>query len=292
MQTIKSHTDLVTETTARVAGFTAQAQEKIQNIQCYIDKAQKFRQNASSIRAISDIWKDADISEFILMCCMMSNKSQKHLSFQEKEGIVNGAIDFTKLDQKEYVESLVNRYFLTCGDSLGGSMRNKVGQNAQNILSDAIASSLSHKGVQCNVHRSTTGKITAIETSNRMYIFDKTPKFIGKSIDIIILKKSTTGGFNIEDSQSFIACGELKGGINPAGADEHWKTARTALQRVHDTFAAKKLTSPFLLFVGAAIEASMAVEIFNLLQTGWLKAAANLTKPAQLNEFVEIMTSL
>ena len=36
---------------------------------------------------------------------------------------------------------------------------------------------------------------------------------------------------------SYMALGELKGGIDPAGADEHWKTARTALSRIHEAFA-------------------------------------------------------
>lgn len=36
--------------------------------------------------------------------------------------------------------------------------------------------------------------------------------------------------------EEFLALGELKGGIDPAGADEHWKTARTAIMRISDAF--------------------------------------------------------
>ena len=58
----------------------------------------------------------------------------------------------------------------------------------------------------------------------------------------------------------FIAFGELKGGIDPAGADEHWKTAQTALARIRSAFNAKNL-SPNLFFVGAVIVDSMANDI-------------------------------
>lgn len=60
--------------------------------------------------------------------------------------------------------------------------------------------------------------------------------------------------------ERFIAFGELKGGIDPAGADEHWKTAQTALTRIRTAFANWDL-SPDLFFIGAVIADSMAQEI-------------------------------
>ncbi|MFM6407785.1 MAG: AvaI/BsoBI family type II restriction endonuclease, partial [Microcystis sp.] len=64
----------------------------------------------------------------------------------------------------------------------------------------------------------------------------------------------------------YIALGELKGGIDPAGADEHWKTARTALQRIDDAF--RKISKhPYTFFIGAAIETKMAREIYRQLET-------------------------
>lgn len=56
--------------------------------------------------------------------------------------------------------------------------------------------------------------------------------------------------------------GELKGGIDPAGADEHWKTANTALDRIRNSFANVGY-SVKTSFVGAAIANAMAVEILN-----------------------------
>ncbi len=81
--------------------------------------------------------------------------------------------------------------------------------------------------------------------------------------------------------EKYIALGELKGGIDPAGADEHWKTANSALGRIKAGFRKKKL-KPRTFFVGAAIEKAMAQEIFKQLRNGVLSNAANLTSDEQL----------
>ena len=75
--------------------------------------------------------------------------------------------------------------------------------------------------------------------------------------------------------------GELKGGIDPAGADEHWKTAHSALNRIRTSFDKKKL-KPQTFFVGAAIENAMAVEIYKQLKSRAMNNAANLTNDGQL----------
>lgn len=74
----------------------------------------------------------------------------------------------------------------------------------------------------------------------------------------------------------YTALGELKGGIDPAGADEHWKTARSALERVIAGLNKENHKSN-IFFIGAAIEAAMAEEIWEWLQSGKLKNAGNLT---------------
>ena len=85
----------------------------------------------------------------------------------------------------------------------------------------------------------------------------------------------------IENPKNYKALGELKGGIDPAGADEHWKTANTALSRVRDNFNKHGIQVP-LIFIGAAIETSMSKEIFNQYSTGKLANCANLTVENQL----------
>ena len=90
---------------------------------------------------------------------------------------------------------------------------------------------------------------------------------------------------------SYIALGELKGGIGPAGADEHWKTARSALYRINTAFAAKA-HQPYTFFIGAAIESKMASEIWESLKGGTLENAANLTDENQIASITRWLCSL
>ena len=99
-------------------------------------------------------------------------------------------------------------------------------------------------------------------------------------------------GTPLEMPENYLACGELKGGVDPAGADEHWKTAQSAFDRIRDRFAQKNLKAPALFFVGAAIETTMAGQIFARLQDGRLTHAANLTVPQQVADLANWLVSL
>lgn len=95
----------------------------------------------------------------------------------------------------------------------------------------------------------------------------------------------------VRDAEFYVALGELKGGIDPAGADEHWKTANAHLSRIRRSFDALEST-PQLFFVGNAIEASMAGEIWNQLENGGLSNAANLTVDRQAVSLVSWLCNL
>jgi type II restriction enzyme len=127
---------------------------------------------------------------------------------------------------------------------------------------------------------------------HKILLFDVTPPIIGKNIDVILLKHETKKGpvpDLLEDQNNYIACGELKGGIDPAGADEHWKTANSALGRIRGALKGK---SPKLFFVAAAIEAAMAKEIFSQLTDGRLNYAANLNNDLQVKDLVGWLITL
>lgn len=116
--------------------------------------------------------------------------------------------------------------------------------------------------------------------------------FVNKNVDLCLLSCSPeelSAAFN--DPSFYIALGELKGGIDPAGADEHWKTARTSLTRIRKAFSDKRF-SPHTFFVGAAIENSMAEEIWHQLEDGTLSNAANLTDVDQVASLCGWLCSL
>jgi type II restriction enzyme len=95
----------------------------------------------------------------------------------------------------------------------------------------------------------------------------------------------------LKSPASFLALGELKGGIDPNGADEHWKTARTALSRINEAFARNQVR-PHTFFIGAAIEPKMAKEIWNFLESGIIENAANLTNETQVASLTRWLCSL
>jgi hypothetical protein len=135
--------------------------------------------------------------------------------------------------------------------------------------------------------------VQQISWGDRLLLFDAKTKLIGNNVDVVLLDVSLAPTFKelLTIPQAYLACGELKGGIDPAGADEHWKTARSALRRIQTTFAGYG-HHPALFFVGAAIETRMAQEIYDDLQSGLLKHAANLTVPEQVEDLAAWLVGL
>src|SRR5207253_3070915 len=138
-----------------------------------------------------------------------------------------------------FVEELVYRFLITRGDTLGGSMRNVGGVLAQRKLSRSLISALALSGTRFRwLHSSTkawadgTAEEPDIElflraiswkTGNkkRTVVFNLTVPFIKNNVDLCLfncgdadLSKAT-----YKSPDSYIALAELKGGIDPAGAD-------------------------------------------------------------------------
>lgn len=291
MKYITKASDLVTTKTATIEGFSWQANEKLERANSYISTAEYFMRNASKIKNIDDARKDSTICEFLIATCMLSKKSLSHLNIETQNELITKQVDFNKFPDLEYLKTLTQRYYLTSGDSLGGTMRNVVGQSAQDKLTESIMERL------CLLQKSPErilnkkNKTVAIKWADRRVMFDMKPKFINNSVDIIVVKGNSAESGNLENPYDYLCCGELKGGIDPAGADEHWKTAKTALQRIASTFETNGLNIPKLVFLGAAIETAMSEEIYNLLSTGWLTGAANINYENQFTEVIDLIIS-
>jgi type II restriction enzyme len=88
-----------------------------------------------------------------------------------------------------------------------------------------------------------------------------------------------------------IMVGEIKSGADPAGADEHWKTANTALKRVREGYSDnthRVLTS----IIANTITQHMAKEICEQLHSGVLDNTANLNNEEQLVQYCKWIISL
>lgn len=115
---------------------------------------------------------------------------------------------------------------------------------------------------------------------HRILTYNLVVSQVNNNVDLCLFN-ATPKTLDEKDPKSYIALGELKGGIDPAGADEHWKTAKSALERIRKAFARAKQT-PHTFFIGAAIEKKMASEIWDELQQGTLSNAANLNEDNQV----------
>lgn len=291
---VKKSQDLITSHEAIRNGFLQQAITKGIHSKRHLLRAVEFQNALQKVKKIENLLGQIpDFKNELVASAGFSEKAFNHLSGPELEGIIEKALT-TTLTEADFRQELVHRYLLTKGDTLGGSMRNIIGSSAGEKLVDLILQQLTKKKIKYEIVKSKAGKITGIKWPNRYLLFDQKPKIVGKNIDAILIDLTGSTTFTSEvfnDPKRYLACGELKGGIDPAGADEHWKTANSALDRIRTTFASQK-KNPKLFFVGAAIEVSMASEIFAQIEEGKLSYVANLNYEDQIKDLVVWLTTL
>jgi hypothetical protein len=292
-QHIASAADLVTPHEEVRKGFLEQALAKTEKAQPYLDEAEHFKGALERAQSIEHLLGIPAIRPQLVGAAGFSSKAQTHLSEQELLDSLRRVLDLIAAKASDdWREETLYRYLLTKGDALGGSMRNYTGALAAERFTDAIEVALEEIGQTPSIRRTSKEKIRAIRWENRLLVFDRKPKSIGKNIDAILIDASIDRGKEtekIKHPEDFLACGELKGGIDPAGADEHWKTANSALDRIRTALQPKP---PALFFLGAAIANSMAEEIYRQLQDGRLTHAANFTSSKQLADLVSWLVQL
>jgi hypothetical protein len=290
---IKTSTDLQTKHRAICDGFLMQALQKTEKAAPFVGDAKNFYNSLKNVKTIDDLLTLSKHKKDLASACGFSDKAQTQLTETELNGAIKKVLTKIQKDSgDDFREDILFRYLLTKGDTLGGSMRNLTGASAGMKLTEKIIKRLSVSQKKVQISRSKTGKVQRISWNSRTFFFDVKPKLIGKNIDVILIdrgKSAVSKKALLADKNKYIACGELKGGIDPAGADEHWKTANSALGRIRTSFGNRP---PQLFFVGAAIEASMANEIFKQLESGELSYAANLNEEEQVNDLVDWLLSL
>jgi hypothetical protein len=84
-----------------------------------------------------------------------------------------------------------------------------------------------------------------------------------------------------DNSSSMLWMAELKGGADPAGSDEHWKTATQALVRVMDASENTGRKKPFMSFIAAILVERVAIEAQQWIDEGNLTSVYNLTQIAE-----------
>lgn len=298
----QSSTDLVTTYEATRAGFIALALEKNRLATPHVVAARALQEAVSKAKQPTDLLTIRDIETGLLTAAGLSNKACKHLQTNDKERAIKGLIqDFLAPAGEKFIEELIFRFLLTRGETLGGTMRNLGGALAQKKLTRAIISALTIAGISAQwwhakadhwmdyaeddteIESSLRGLSWEKANKHRTLIYNLKTPVVNNSVDMCLFDVSPdrVNATVYNTATSYIALGELKGGIDPAGADEHWKTANTALSRIREAFL-KMGHSPQLFFIGAAVEQKMADEIWQQLADGLLSNAANLNDEMQV----------
>ncbi len=261
---------------------------------------------------------DQEIVEILIGALGLTEKARNAIGSEETKKFLRKHILERKQDflEPDIINNILYRYALNSGDQLGGVKRNDTGKQAEIKFGEYLLKRMQTKyknlGV-CYLQRKINNFMTllgtdtsillesglsALQWPGRILAFNMQCPFVGSrgnNVDMILLRtpriicSRTDMRTLLSKRENYILCGELKGGIDPAGADEHWKTARSALDRIAGSFSTP---TPGLVFIGAAIEDSMAQEIIQRMQEGKLVGVANLCKPQQIERLVNWLVDL
>jgi len=312
---IKSAANLVTPRERTRAGFIALALEKNYLAVPYVEEAKALKIIASRAKKPKDLLQVKDLRAGLLTASGLSDKSLNHLTEENKIVAIKGLIEeFLEPAGENFADELVYRYRLTKRAALRRKARNLAGVLGERKFLRSMLSVLNLSGLSyrwndtdtnswlvkpeddAGIEKRIKGLYWSKENKNRLMIMNITIPAVRKNVDLSILQGTIDDLKRgkqsiIHHSEKYIALGELKGGIDPAGADEHWKTANSALDRIRNSFRKLKL-EPRMFFIGAAIENNMASEIYKQLQKGKLDNAANLTDDDQLTTICEWILNL
>jgi len=312
---IRSADDLVTSKEKTRAGFITLALEKNYLAVPYIEEAKALKSLASRVLRPKDLLDLKDLRVGLLTASGLSEKSLNYLTENDKTIAIKGMIEqFLEPAGASFIDELVYRYLLTKGDALGGKARNLAGVLGERKFLRSLLSVFNLSGMDykwkdddtntwlakppddTGIEKRISGMSWTKNRHHRLLIMNTTIPIVKKNVDLSIMD-GTVGDLDrgkkslIHSVDAYVALGELKGGIDPAGADEHWKTANSALDRIRKSFG-RRMKKPQTFFVGAAIENSMASEIFKQLRSGALNNAANLTNDEQLSSICGWMVNL
>lgn len=282
--------DLITHEQYVISGCKWQAKKKAElttNVLKFSYDAKKILKKLEQEKDIlENIISTPILFDFIIGATMLSQKSLQHFSKSEIKKYIKDNVDLDRITEQNYLNELERYYLMSAGETIGGKIRNIIGKKGNDIFIEYIKNYFYINNINYEVIEK-NGNVQKIYTNKLVILFNKKPNFIGKSVDFMVLKKYDDGSYNIEDHHQYISVGELKSGIDPAGADEHWKTAATALKRIHQSFVKEGIDSPNIYFIGGAISKHMASEILQNIENDKLKYAANLNYQEQMENIIE-----
>jgi len=311
---ITSAESLVTTHEETRAGFLSIALEKNRVGDPFVRNAVAFKAMVAHTENAESLLLIPQVRPFLITAAGLSEKSLAYLDEADQTMAIQELIDkFLKPAGAAYIDEATFRYLLIKGDAVVGTMRNKIGAMGQERLIRAVFANMSVRGMACDVIYTDSTRWNMVNTAgagmeanvkalhwrnaagDRTLVFNAKIPTVNRNVDISLFS-SNTGEYDrgriVRRDDRAIMFGELKGGIDPAGADEHWKTGNTALNRIRTSFSDAGYPTVKTSFIGAAIERSMAEEIYQQMESGILTNACNLTNSNQLTEYCNWLVEL
>lgn len=310
---VTSPESLVTTHEAYRAGVLEIALFKNKESLPYMDKAKAlYATLRQTTKTCFDILGLREIHEAILEAAGITQKTKRHLTADDKAELLKKFIEeILSASGENYVDEIVYRYLMALGEQLGGRMRNRIGNLAHGKMVRRIIAQLNVFDIpfryfidkdkawssKSRFRPEMAEDIKAISWMNgerpRTFLNNVNVEGLSKNVDIVLLERDlplvTASEMKaaLAGTKDIIMMGELKGGIDPAGGDEHWKTARGALERIRKAYRRVDI-----LFICASIEKAMSREIYSMFQMGDLNCVANLTNDNQLGAACEWVVKL
>ncbi|UUX93887.1 hypothetical protein L6E24_11030 [Methanoplanus endosymbiosus] len=266
-----------------------------------------------------DLVRLKEIYPALLKASMISAKAEKYFDEINSKEAINMLInEYLEPKGDNFADELTYRYLLSEGDSFGGHMRNVIGNMSEWNLKSMLISAFELYEIdyhyyhnnkwnppdsQSDIYRKAKGFAWSKDDSGRTLMFNINVPFLegnGKNVDVCLYNchhknfsfrgKKDNPPTNSE-KELYLCLGELKGGIDPAGSDEHWKTANEAISRIRKAFSDQK-KRPAIFFAGAAIVETVAKQMWSQLESGELTNAANITNKDHLSSLCSWIISL
>ena len=243
---LRSYEDLITPYEETRAGFIALALEKNRTATPFVEQAKALKVFASRAETPKELLEINEIQDSLLTAAGISDKAKTHLQEEDKQEAIKGLIEnFLEPSGQSFVDELVYRFLLTRGDSLGGRMRNLGGKLGEWRFTRILMSTCSVSSVdfeyldsesknwgspntELEIERKLKGLHWVSRGNERTLIYNLTVPTLRKNVDFCLFDCSPNEiifGRNRNSAhhepEKYLALGELKGGIDPAGADEH-----------------------------------------------------------------------
>ena len=219
-----------------IQGFTLQFLTKWDQliVNRYAGPIINFENNLQAIQAttLSDFVRqlNGNILDNCYTAIGASDKAKQHLptSANTIRGYITNALTIAQVTTiSSAINMLTIGFSLISGDSLGGSSRNLVGNRGEDIIQVILINNFA--GVTIASNSAGRPKITQFTNNNSNYFvhWNKRIPIAGKNYDFII-----TNNQNFSEND-IIGVLEIKSGCDPAGADEHWNTAKGKLSTLN-----------------------------------------------------------